>query len=114
MRLRRCLQLGEIIIGDGSSVVPLKMGEQTLGAIYLDRPAIRPEDLEILRLFANQAAAGISNVQLYEMATMDPLTGTFVRRVFEQWLLRELRKAFRSRLPLSLLVVDLDGLKRVT
>ena len=112
-RLRRCLQHGEIIIGEGSSVVPLKIGEQILGAIYLDKPAIRPEDLEILRLFANQAAAGISNVQLYEMATMDPLTGTFVRRVFEQWLLRELRKAFRSRLPLSLLVVDIDELKRI-
>jgi len=111
--MRESLQQGEVRISEGASVVPLRMGDQTLGAIYLDRPAIHPEDLEILRLFANQAAAGISNVQLYEMATMDPLTGTFVRRVFEQWLLRELRKAYRSRLPLSLLVVDIDGLKRI-
>jgi diguanylate cyclase (GGDEF)-like protein len=111
--MREALLRGEVRTREGATVLPLRVGDQTLGAIYLDKPAIRPEDLEILRLFAYQAAAGISNVQLYELATMDPLTGAFVRRVFEQWLQRELRKAFRTQKPLSLIVADIDDLKRV-
>jgi diguanylate cyclase (GGDEF)-like protein len=111
--LRQSLQRGEVQISEGSSVVPLRVGEQSLGVIYVDKPAVRTEDLELLRLFANQAAAGINNVQLYELASMDTLTGTFSRRVLEQWLLRELRKAFRNGRALTLLMVDIDDMKRI-
>jgi diguanylate cyclase (GGDEF)-like protein len=81
--------------------------------MYLDRPAVRANDLELLRLFANQAAVAIRNSQLYEMATLDALTGVAVRRFFENCFERELRAAFRERRPLSMLLVDLDGMKQI-
>lgn len=111
--IRRALQQGEIQIVETLTVVPLRVGDVTLGVVYLDRPTVLERDLEILYVFANQAAVAIQNSQLYEMATLDPMTGVYVRRFFDKWLLRELRTAFRSQQPLSLLMIDLDGLKRI-
>jgi diguanylate cyclase (GGDEF)-like protein len=67
----------------------------------------------LVQIFANQAAVAIQNSQLYEMATLDPLSGVYVRRFFEQWLQRELRSAFRTQQPLSLLMMDLDRFKQI-
>jgi diguanylate cyclase (GGDEF)-like protein len=64
-------------------------------------------------VFANQAAVAIRNAQLFEMATVDPLTGVHVRRFVEQWTVVEIRKACRHGGPLTLLMVDMDGLKRI-
>jgi len=113
--IRRALQQGEIQIVETLTVVPLRVGDLTLGVVYLDRPTpmILERDLEILYVFANQAAVAIQNSQLYEMATLDPMTGVYVRRFFDKWLLRELRTAFRSQQPLAFLMIDLDGLKRI-
>jgi diguanylate cyclase (GGDEF)-like protein len=47
------------------------------------------------------------------LATTDPLTGLFNPREFHDRLRRELGRAARYQEPLSLLIVDLDGLKRV-
>jgi diguanylate cyclase (GGDEF)-like protein len=97
----------------GASVVPLQVGESTLGLIYLDRPASQREDLELLQVFANQAAVAIRNIQLYDMATLDSLTGAFARGFLDKWLLRELGNALRSRQPLVLMMVDMDAMKKV-
>jgi diguanylate cyclase (GGDEF)-like protein len=107
------LRLGRSQIVDTMTLVPLRLGASTIGVVYLDRPAVRPRDLELLHLFANQAAVAIQNAQLYQMATLDLLTGVYVRRFFEQCLLRELRAAFRTRHPIILLMIDLDGMKRI-
>jgi diguanylate cyclase (GGDEF)-like protein len=109
----RALQRSEVQVVENSTIVPLRVGEVTLGVIYLDRPVQHERDLELLHIFANQAAVAIHNVQLYEMATLDPLTGVQIRTFFEQWLLRELRSAFRSLRPLALLMLDTDGLKQI-
>lgn len=111
--IREVLGRGEIAVQGDMTVVPLRVGDLTLGVIYLDRPVAETRDIELLQVFANQAAVAIQNAQLYEMATLDPLTGVYVRRFFEQWLLRDLRAAFRGRQPVSLLMVDVDGLKQI-
>ncbi|MCI0394572.1 MAG: diguanylate cyclase [Chloroflexi bacterium] len=107
------MQHGVIETVQSTTIVPLRVGELTVGIIYLDRPIVVERDVELLSIFANQAAVAIHNVQLYEMATLDPLTGVYVRRFFEQSLQRELRIAFRSQQPIALLIADLDGLKRI-
>ncbi|MCL4368464.1 MAG: diguanylate cyclase [Actinobacteria bacterium] len=107
------LRAGTLTVAGGSSAVPLQVGEETKGVIYLDRPALSAEDAMLLEVFANQAAVAIHNVCLYEMATLDPLTGVYTRRFFQQFLLREARISLRSRQPLSLLLVDVDALKHV-
>ncbi|MBU2603123.1 MAG: diguanylate cyclase [Actinobacteria bacterium] len=104
---------GRSLVGDSATVVPLRVREQTSGVVFLDRAPLSEEDAGLLQVFANQAAVAIENAQLHEMATLDPLTGVYVRRFFEQWLQRELRASFRSGLPLSVLMIDVDGLKRV-
>jgi len=111
--VRRVLQRSEVQVVENSTIVPLRVGEVTLGVIYLDRPVQHERDLELLHIFANQAAVAIHNVQLYEMATLDPLTGVQIRTFFEQWLLRELRSAFRSLRPLAFLMLDTDKLKEI-
>lgn len=95
------------------TAVPLRIGETTIGVVYLDRAIVVEKEIELLQVFANQAAVAIQNVQLYEMAAFDPLTNVYVRRFFMQMLLRELRTAFRSDQLLALMMVDLDGLKRI-
>jgi len=111
--LQTALQNGTLEISDLHTIVPLRVGEMTIGVIYLDRPISAERDLDLVRIFANQAAVAIQNSQLYEMATLDLLTGVYVRRFFEQWLQRDLRTAFRSHQPLCLLMMDLDHLKRI-
>lgn len=98
---------------DGSTIIPLTVGERILGVIYVDRPAVAPEDAELLEVFANQAAVAIHNIELYELATMDGLTGVYTRGFFERWLMRELRTAFRAGYSLSLMMVDIDHMKEI-
>lgn len=112
-RVRETVQRGEIQIVETSTIVPLHVGELTIGVVYLDRPAVHENDKELLHVFANQAAVAIQNTQLYEMATLDPLTEVYTRRFFDQWLLRSLRTVFRSQQVISLLMLDLDSLKRI-
>ncbi len=111
--VRRGLQEGKIQVGESMTVVPLRVGDSIIGVVYLDRPAHQERDVELLYVFANQAAVAIQNSQLYEMATLDPLTGVYVRRFFEQLLMRELATSFRVQRPLALLMIDLDGFKMI-
>ncbi len=107
------LKRGSINLLTNTTLVPLRVGDLTIGMIYLDRQVILPQDQELLEVFANQAAVAIQNTQLYEMATIDRLTGLYARSFFEKCLYRELRTAFRSRQVLSLLMIDVDRLKRI-
>jgi diguanylate cyclase (GGDEF)-like protein len=111
--LRKAAQVGAIQIEEGATVVPLRAGDASIGVIYLDRAAVLEQDIELLHVFANQAAVAIANAQLYEMATLDKLTGAYLRRFFEQLMLRELRAAVRAGQVVSLLLVDLDGMKTI-
>lgn len=107
------LQQGQIKIIESTTVVPLKIGELTIGVIYLDRPTVLEKDLELLQLFSNQAAVAIQNSQLYELATLDSLTGVYVRGFYEKMVMRELRIVFRSQQFLSFLMVDVDNMKQI-
>ena len=51
--------------------------------------------------------------KLETMAGTDPLTRLANRRVFREWMQRELLRSLRTSVPFSLLVVDLDHFKRV-
>lgn len=111
--IAEALRNGRIRILDEATIVPLQVGEVNLGAIYLDRPAVLEDDVELLQIFADQAAVAMQNSRLYSLATLDSLTGACGRGFFDTWLLRELRSAFRFREPLALLMVDLNAMKRI-
>jgi diguanylate cyclase (GGDEF)-like protein len=113
LNVRETVQQQAIRSVEGTTIVPLRVGVAVIGVVYLDRTVSQASDLELLQVFANQAAVAIHNSQLYEMATLDPLTGVYVRRFFEQWLLREMRAAFRKKCTLAILMVDMDKLKQI-
>lgn len=111
--LHAVLKEKRVHINKEKTIIPLVIGDERLGCIYLDQPVNAPQDIELLQIFANQAALAIQNATLYEMATLDPLTGVFVRRFFDCWLLRNLRTNFRDQTMLTLLMIDVDGLKTI-
>jgi diguanylate cyclase (GGDEF)-like protein len=111
--LDRAMDSRHTLVDSDATIVPLCVADQVIGVIYLDKPIRGDQDLELLSVFANQAAVAIRNAQLFEMATVDPLTGVHVRRFVEQWTIIEIRKACRHGGPLTLLMVDMDGLKRI-
>jgi diguanylate cyclase (GGDEF)-like protein len=107
------IESGQILTSEGTTNLPLNLGSTRLGVMQLNREINLERDGELLHIFANQAAVAIQNAQLYEMATLDPLTGANMRRLFEPNLLRELRNALQARSHMSILMLDLDGLKKI-
>lgn len=112
-RFAPAIRRGETVSNETFTIVPLRVRETTIGIIYLGRPAGSPQDLELLRILANQAAIAVQNIQLYEMAALDPLTGVHARRFFERWIIKELRSSFRNPQSISLLMIDVDDMKRI-
>lgn len=51
--------------------------------------------------------------EVYKLAVLDPLTGLYNRRSGEQRLAEEINRATRHHRPLTLLLLDLDGLKQI-
>ncbi|MBI4882149.1 MAG: HsdR family type I site-specific deoxyribonuclease, partial [Planctomycetes bacterium] len=94
--IREAHRTGETKTVEGVTAVPLRLGGATEGVIFLDRAIATAEDMELVRVFANQAASALRNAQLFQMATLDRLTGTLVRRFFEQVFSREIRVAYRT------------------
>ena len=112
-KINDLLTKAEIYLSDEYSVIPLVVGEKVLGLIYLEHYIIRHQDIELINIFANQVAVAIQNAYLYSTATIDKLTGVYIRAFFEHQLMRELRASFRQKNSLSLIMLDLDYLKKV-
>jgi diguanylate cyclase (GGDEF)-like protein len=51
--------------------------------------------------------------EVYKLAALDPLTGLYNRRSGEQRLSEEISRAIRYQRPLTILLLDLDGLKQI-
>jgi diguanylate cyclase (GGDEF)-like protein len=105
---------GSVVCTATATLMPLRVNETAIGIAMLEgRRLDELDELELLRVFTHQAAVAIRNAQLYELATVDRLTGAYVRRFFEQWMLREVRAAFRNQQAISLLMVDVDAMKHI-
>lgn len=96
--------------GEGLLALPLGGGERMVGVILVDRRKADPAGLEVLQLFASQAAVAIENARLYERATVDALTGLATRRRWMLWLDDALKSAYRHAHTFSLLLLRAEGL----
>lgn len=103
-----------------SIVVPLAIREKVIGVMCLDRlhgDTFEEDELDVVKLFANQAAIAIENAELYERsrqrAITDSLTGLFNHGYLQELIEREVKRAERYRKPFSLLMIDLDNFKEV-
>jgi diguanylate cyclase (GGDEF)-like protein len=102
-------------------MLPLTAGGRTVGLVELfwlsTRKKIRPTEMEVLRTMANQAATVLENARLMEQlrhaADIDQLTGVHNHRYLQERLKQECARSARSRSPMSVVMVDLDGFKGI-
>lgn len=100
--------------------IPLVSQGEVIGLLYVEGPSSSHPafpDQNLLNRTAEQIALAISNVTLREtlrlQSIVDPLTGMFNRRYMDETLKRELMRAERKKIPLSLIVLDLDHFKNI-
>jgi diguanylate cyclase (GGDEF)-like protein len=107
--------------GQGSLLMlPLVARGETIGLMEViderDR-AFDDFDVDFCRALCDVVATALRNAKLYaeveELAARDRLTGLYNRRLFEEHLDMAVARSQRAGEDLSLLVVDLDGLKRI-
>jgi len=102
-------------------VAPLSYAGKVFGVLTAINQAGEAEfgrhDLILHEAMANQAAIAIENARLFEevqrLAVTDDLTSLKNRRGFFEVARRELERATRTGRPLSALMLDIDGFKRV-
>jgi diguanylate cyclase (GGDEF)-like protein len=109
----RALEERMSVMDDEHGVLPLALAEHVLGLAYLRRPDLRDRDVELLQLFAAQAAAAIRNAALYELATIDATTRVFQKAFTLDRLRETLKLAWRKAFPVSVIMIDLDSFKEL-
>jgi len=97
-------------------IVPLIIDRRVLGTLSVKCSTPRAYDdrqLALLGTIAQQAAVVLDNARHRRMATIDALTGCFAREHFLARLHAEYRRAALYGGRFSLLMLDLDGFKRI-
>ncbi|NUP98480.1 MAG: diguanylate cyclase, partial [Armatimonadetes bacterium] len=69
-------------------------------------------DLQVLRIIGTLIGAALENSRLFQLATVDGLTGLYVRRYFEIRLAEELARVRRLGGQVALLMTDIDHFKQ--
>ncbi len=100
--------------------VPVSIGDRVLGVLNIESPRetyFDDEDRRLLEAVAAQFAIALSNLeaqdQLRRQAVRDSLTNLFNRHYFNEVVKAELERADRYEHPMSLLMLDVDGFRRV-
>lgn len=100
--------------------IPLVYRKSVLGVLLIQRPLeafLDKNRQELLETLASQAAIALRNIKLYEevtyLAEYDKLTGLLNRHSFEKIYEEQCQKAKVHQTPLTALMIDIDGLKKV-
>lgn len=72
---------------------------------------ITQQDLE--QIYRQSSLLAESEARLRELSVRDSLTGLYNRRYMQEALDRELQRAEQKHLPLSVIMIDMDGLKQM-
>ncbi len=116
-KLGRPLRRGLLDGGVRSALaVPLIVKGRVTGVLSVRsraRAAYDDHQLSVLMTIAQQAAVAIENARHYQMATVDSLTGFFLRDYFFGRLDEEYKRVARYGGTFSLLMLDLDGFKSI-
>ena len=99
---------------------PLKVRDAILGVLVavnrIDATPFDDRHLRVLSLLANQTAIAIENAKLFrraeQLAVTDDLTQVYNYRFLKMGLRREVKRAARFSQKFSLLMIDVDNLKR--
>ncbi len=100
------------------TAVPILHKEVSLGMLLI--ASSRPVDTQVLHtleLFTRSLSLALNNAitydQLQKLAANDPLTGLYNRRFGMMRLNEEFSRAVRTKLPVALIMFDIDHFKRV-
>jgi diguanylate cyclase (GGDEF)-like protein len=101
-------------------MLPLVARGETIGLLEIvdvDDRVWSEADVEFCRALCDIVAIAIRNAMLFaelqETAARDKLTGLYNRRLFEEQFDAAVARSLRTGDDLTLLIVDLDGLKRI-
>jgi diguanylate cyclase (GGDEF)-like protein len=95
--------------------VPLQVRDTSIGVMNVVNKTegrFDQEDLQLALTMANQAAVVIEKARLFNLATIDGLTGLVVHRHFQAKMEEEFRRAKRYDKPLSFIMTDIDHFKK--
>jgi len=96
--------------------VPVTVQGQVVGALALWAEidhAFSDYDVTYLTTIASQASVAFENARLYELATVDSLTGLYIRRYFNARLAEEFERSRRYGGAFTLIMIDVDWLKSI-
>ncbi|MCD6417798.1 GAF domain-containing protein [bacterium] len=100
--------------------VPLIVGGKIIGVLDVESKEVNrfsERDLWFLSSLAAQASLAIDRAKLYqqirEQAIRDPLTKTYNRRFCDDYVQNQARETLLKGMPVSIIMVDINGLKRV-
>jgi diguanylate cyclase (GGDEF)-like protein len=101
-------------------MLPLVAQGETIGlmeVIDVQDRKFDQHDVDLCQALCDVVAIAVRNAMLYaemqELAARDKLTGLYNRRLFEEQFDAAVARSLRNGEDLALLVVDLDGLKRI-
>ncbi|WP_308268514.1 sensor domain-containing diguanylate cyclase [Yinghuangia soli] len=105
----------------GCMVAPIMVEGRVWGELYLARHADQPRfdavDAEFAAVLAAQISAGLAQAEHYQriekLAFTDPLTGLANRRAIDARLDAAMNRHYREGTVVSLIVCDVNGLKRL-
>ena len=87
---------------------------QFIGLIVMEiAQPINPENMQVLRVLSTLVATTMENARLFRLATVDGLTGLYVRRYFDIRLKEEVARIKRHGGVVSILITDIDHFKLV-
>jgi len=103
------------------AIVPLICHDRVVGVLNLadkaDNVFFSCEDIALIELFSQLVGASIGNIKLFEkmqrQATTDGLTGLVNHKTFYETLEKEMWRSRRYGGKVSLIMVDIDNLKRI-
>ncbi|GBE00283.1 phytochrome-like protein cph2 [bacterium BMS3Abin07] len=108
--------------GDIASVIcfPMVYEDSMQGLVVTisgKKNAFNIYQMDLMDVLTNQASVSIANARLHhdieKMAITDGLTGLYNHRYFQERLAEEFRRIGRNRIPLSLIITDIDFFKNV-
>jgi len=100
--------------------LPMNAHGEVIGLMSLDlaqaRAAMPDADRDLAATAAEQISLSVANLRLREQlrrqSIVDSLTGLYNRRFLDESLKREFARAERKRLPLAVVLIDVDHFKR--
>jgi diguanylate cyclase (GGDEF)-like protein len=96
--------------------VPLFVDDRILGVMSVGARragAYTPAHLELITTIGQHAASALENARHHQAATVDSLTGLFLRDYFFRRLQEEFHRSARYGGPFALLMLDLDEFKQI-